>query len=180
MKAKPKIFSGAFSRLREALGETQEGMAHRLGMSLSGWQRWEYGQRRLRGAALQAVLNLCDQCPNAEELRRAFTATSEISHLKQASSQAVRVPIDIGEDEEPEYVRNAPPQIRQMYRETLANLRSLQGEANRGNHAAAEALRMLAEMWGRAAFVTSNPERPRGRRAPLDKEVLRLLSELGH
>lgn len=38
-------FVGAIKELRKTLNETQEGMARRLGVSLSGYRYWESGQR---------------------------------------------------------------------------------------------------------------------------------------
>ncbi len=52
-------FAGAVRALRSALGETQEGMARRLGISLSGYRYWESGQRTPRGRWLVRLRELC-------------------------------------------------------------------------------------------------------------------------
>lgn len=60
-------FAKAIRALRKALGQTQEGMARRLGISLSGYRYWESGERTPRGRWL---LRLRELCPDAET--RAF------------------------------------------------------------------------------------------------------------
>ncbi|MBI4164615.1 MAG: helix-turn-helix transcriptional regulator [Acidobacteria bacterium] len=42
---KSKVLAQAIRQLREALEETQEGMARRLGCTLSGYIQWEKGRR---------------------------------------------------------------------------------------------------------------------------------------
>lgn len=56
-------FTKAIRVLRKALGETQEGMARRLGISLSGYRYWESGKRTPRGLWL---LRLRELCPDPE------------------------------------------------------------------------------------------------------------------
>lgn len=46
-------------QLREALGETQEGMARRLGCTLSGYIQWEKGRRVPGGDWLLKLMALC-------------------------------------------------------------------------------------------------------------------------
>lgn len=60
--------TSAIRQLREALGETQEGMARRLGCTLSGYIQWEKG-RRLPGG--DWLLKLMALCPD-EETRDLF------------------------------------------------------------------------------------------------------------
>lgn len=45
--------------LRAALGETQEGMAKRLGMSFHGYIKWERGISAPRSSQLEKILALC-------------------------------------------------------------------------------------------------------------------------
>jgi len=49
----------AVHRLRSALGETQEGMARRLGCTLSGYIQWEKGRRIPGGDWLLKLMALC-------------------------------------------------------------------------------------------------------------------------
>ncbi len=49
----------AILRLRSALGETQEGMARRLGCTLSGYIQWEKGRRIPGGDWLMKLMALC-------------------------------------------------------------------------------------------------------------------------
>jgi len=49
----------AILRLRSALGETQEGMARRLGCTLSGYIQWEKGRRIPGGDWLLKLMALC-------------------------------------------------------------------------------------------------------------------------
>jgi transcriptional regulator with XRE-family HTH domain len=84
IKVTVNISARAFRQLREALGETQLGMAKRLGMSPSGWQHWEYGKRQPRGAALKALRDICPD----EEIRALFALESGISNLGSSSPPA--------------------------------------------------------------------------------------------
>jgi transcriptional regulator with XRE-family HTH domain len=63
VKTKTKTTQGPLAAgirsLRQTLGETQEGMARRLGISLSGYKFWESGDRTPRGRSLQKLLALC-------------------------------------------------------------------------------------------------------------------------
>jgi transcriptional regulator with XRE-family HTH domain len=192
MRVRSKKKIEAFCRLREALGMSQARIAARLNMSLGGWQQWEYGRRPCKGPALQAVLALCDETPDPAALRALFeplikaqeapvfkAPNSNLESEPQARPRNSLLEAAGVEEEEPDYVRSAPRQIQEAYRQTLRNIHLLEAASQNGNHAAREALRMLAEMWGRAAFITRNPERSHGRRASSDKEVLRLLDELG-
>ncbi len=63
LKEKPATLARAISRLRQALGLTQETMARRLGCTLSGYIQWEKG-RRVPGG--EWLLKLMALCPDAE------------------------------------------------------------------------------------------------------------------
>jgi transcriptional regulator with XRE-family HTH domain len=58
--------AGAIRHLRLTLGETQEGMARRLGCTLSGYIQWEKG-RRVPGG--EWMLKLMALCPDARSRR---------------------------------------------------------------------------------------------------------------
>ena len=62
------VFRPAILKLRQTLGETQEGMARRLGCTLGSFQRWELGSRIPSGEYLVKMIKLC---PN-NECRAAF------------------------------------------------------------------------------------------------------------
>jgi transcriptional regulator with XRE-family HTH domain len=49
----------AIRQLRSAMGETQEGMARRLGCTLSGYIQWEKGRRMPGGDWLLKLMALC-------------------------------------------------------------------------------------------------------------------------
>jgi hypothetical protein len=106
--------------------------------------------------------------------RPAEPAESGIPNPKSPSRQAA----PDSPEAEPEYVRKAPPSHAKRYRELVKLFKELEAEARAGDHAAQEALRAFAEMWSRAAFIVSSPDRPRGRRKQLAKEFLREKSDL--
>jgi transcriptional regulator with XRE-family HTH domain len=60
--------ASAIRQLREALGDTQEGMARRLGCTLSGYIQWEKGRRVPGGDWLLKLMALCPD----EETRLLF------------------------------------------------------------------------------------------------------------
>lgn len=62
------IFGGAILALRRRLGETQEGMARRLGCNLRAYQRWERGTNAPRAQWLVKIRALCPD----EETRGLF------------------------------------------------------------------------------------------------------------
>lgn len=61
MRVKVKIPKGDIRSAREGLGETQASMAERMGVSLGGWQQWEYGTRPLKGPALKLFQLICEK-----------------------------------------------------------------------------------------------------------------------
>jgi DNA-binding XRE family transcriptional regulator len=63
LQEKQTTLSTAIRELRRALGVTQEGMARRLGCTLSGYIQWEKG-RRVPGG--EWLLKLMALCPDAE------------------------------------------------------------------------------------------------------------------
>ena len=146
MKAKPKIIIGAFRLLRDRLGETQDGMAKRLGLSLSGWQQWEYGKRRqkgLRGPELKAVLDLCPD----EETRALFTAPGQ-----QALSRATVIPSDIGHEAAAEG------------RRALSEIYRMMDRASRGDKMAEEFLAQLTDILRRYSSIGTLPDHPKSRK----------------
>ena len=66
------VHPGATPReVREAVNLTQAQMAHLVGMSLSGYRKWEQGSRRVSGPAA-ALLQVIRREPDA--VRRALLA----------------------------------------------------------------------------------------------------------
>lgn len=59
--------------VRERVKLTQAQMAPLMGMSVSGYRKWEQGQRRISGPAA-ALLKVIEQEPDA--VRRALTAAA--------------------------------------------------------------------------------------------------------
>jgi transcriptional regulator with XRE-family HTH domain len=72
----------AIHRLRSALGETQEGMARRLGCTLSGYIQWEKGRRIPGGDWLLKLMALCPD----EDTRSLFEEQID-SYRQEASSK---------------------------------------------------------------------------------------------
>ena len=63
-KVKRAPLASGIRALREILGETQEAMARRLDVSLSGYKFWESGDRTPRGKSLEKLLALCPDAPS--------------------------------------------------------------------------------------------------------------------
>ena len=59
LKESPTALAVAVRQLRLALAETQEGMARRLGCTLSGYIQWEKGRRMPGGDWLLKLMALC-------------------------------------------------------------------------------------------------------------------------
>ncbi len=68
MKTAIQTISSALIQLRAALGETQEGMARKLGCTLGAYSKWERGERTPSGEWLLKILALCPD----EATRSAF------------------------------------------------------------------------------------------------------------
>ena len=166
METRSKKTIQAFRRLRESLGNlTMQQIADRLGMSKEGWEHWEYGRHRPRGIALKALLALCPD----EETRALF---ANLSPAPAAENPKLALPpADI--TKEPEYVRKAPAEMRRRYRELVKIFREMEQYAREGDRGAEEALRAFAEMWSNSAYAVSSPERPRGRKALLNKKGIK-------
>lgn len=80
IKLKEKALATAIRELRQALGQTQEGMARRLGCTLSGYIQWEKGRRVPGGDWLLRLIALCPD----EDTRGLFEQQIE-SYREQAS-----------------------------------------------------------------------------------------------
>jgi transcriptional regulator with XRE-family HTH domain len=90
LKTKETALATAIRELRQVLGDTQEGMARRLGCTLSGYIQWEKGRRVPRGDWLLKLMALCPD----EDTRGLFEEQIE-SYQEQASAsrrQAARPP----------------------------------------------------------------------------------------
>ncbi len=89
-----KIISDAIKSLRDRLGETQEGMARRLGCPLSSYVRWEKGRSEPGGMWVLAMLSLC---PDADCLRAFGLAAqplkSPILSLKSLGARGLGEPV---------------------------------------------------------------------------------------
>ena len=73
------VLSEAIRLLRSKLGESQEGMARKLGCSTSGYTKWERGVAVPRG---QVTIKMLQMCPD-EESRAAFeSATGVVGHVE--------------------------------------------------------------------------------------------------
>jgi transcriptional regulator with XRE-family HTH domain len=79
LKTKERALATAIRELRQALGDTQEGMARRLGCTLSGYIQWEKGRRVPGGDWLLKLMALCPD----EDTRGLFEQQIE-SYREQA------------------------------------------------------------------------------------------------
>lgn len=77
-KLKQAPLAGGIRALRDILGETQEAMARRLGVSLSGYKFWESGDRTPRGRSLEKLLALCPDTQSRRALFGIETAGGEV------------------------------------------------------------------------------------------------------
>lgn len=83
----------AIRQLRKALGETQEGMARRLGCTLSGYIQWEKGRRVPGGDRLLKLMALCP----GEETRSLFeTQIDSYRGRPSASAPQTRTAVRTG------------------------------------------------------------------------------------
>jgi transcriptional regulator with XRE-family HTH domain len=73
-----KVFRPALVTLRSTLGETQEGMAKRLGCTLGAYRQWETGKRSPSGEWLIKILNLC---PNKRTLTAFGLANGPVAEI---------------------------------------------------------------------------------------------------
>jgi transcriptional regulator with XRE-family HTH domain len=140
LKLKETALATAIRELRQALGDTQEGMARRLGCTLSGYIQWEKGRRVPGGDWLLRLMALCPD----EDTRDLFEERVE-TYREQASPshrQAAR----------PTRVASTTPeqrrQARAMAREAVEILYEL-GHA--GFRPADQKLRQFADELSRVA-----------------------------
>lgn len=87
------IFSSAVLKLRHAFGETQEGMARRLGCSLASYQRWELGTRIPSGEYLIKMIQMCpdDRCREAFGVKARKVEPKAVSTLQKIAMRQHRV-----------------------------------------------------------------------------------------
>ena len=113
--------------LQRALGETQEGMARKLGCTLGAYSKWVRGDRTPSGDWLIKMLQLCPD----DDTRAAFGVTPS------AASVARAAPGDA--------------QVERYYNHAEMGLRLLAESASQGHPGAKEELRHLAELIARRA-----------------------------
>jgi transcriptional regulator with XRE-family HTH domain len=116
------------------MGETQEGMARRLGVSLSGYKFWEAGSRT---PSAGWILKLQALCPN-EETRGLLSLRFE----------APRADPKRESDRE---LTEVQEKILRDYNDAATGLNILYEVADAGNRGAAEALRKFAEQINKTA-----------------------------
>lgn len=140
LKEKQTELSRAIRQLREAVEETQEGMARRLGCTLSGYIQWEKGRRVPGGDWLLKLMALCPD----EDSRRLFEERID-SYRRRGIPPAVETtPLPRGGSTTPEQRRQA----RAMAREAIEILFEL-GQA--GYRAADQKLKQFADEMSRVA-----------------------------
>jgi DNA-binding transcriptional regulator YiaG len=161
MRPSTKVLVLAFRHLREALGKgnqakTQADMAELLGISLGGWQQWEYGTRRPRGAALKALLDIAP----TEELKKEIRAAVDNQGDTQTDSKL---------------------ELKRMvtFKEILERVQFRIGEMKAGDKAAERELIHLWEVLARGLDIARLPDSLKGRRAAMIKEFLREIQNLG-
>lgn len=140
LKNKETALATAIRELRQVLGDTQEGMARRLGCTLGGYIQWEKGRRVPGGDWLLKLMALCPD----EDARGLFEQQIE-SYREQAGPslrQAAR----------PARVASTTPEQRRqakaIAREAVEILYEL-GQA--GYRPADQKLRQFADELNRAA-----------------------------
>lgn len=121
-------FRSAILSLRRALGETQEGMARRIGCSFAAYRKWESGIASPGG---QWLIRLLALCPN-DEIRRAFDLESGILNLK--SGTQFRQDLTPSQED----------RLRQLS-DAMQGLNAIYEAAEAGHSAADELLRDLAD-----------------------------------
>ena len=140
LKTKETALTTAIRELRQVLGDTQEGMARRLGCTLSGYIQWEKGRRVPGGDWLLKLMALCPD--------------EETGGLFEQQIQSYREQYGVSRAQTPRPVRvssTTPEQRRQakaIAREAIEILYEL-GQA--GYRPADQKLRQFAEGLSRVA-----------------------------
>lgn len=158
-----KNISSAIQGLQSRLGETQEGMARRIGCTLGAYVKWRRGEREPSGAWLIRMINLC---PDDDSLKTFGIEIPQSSLEKTRKAQTQKEAV-VGDDNE-KIARSA-----RRAREIFAHLRS---EADSGNRFAKEVLESLQEEAIRGSGIATDPELPKARRKEDLKEAIRALS----
>lgn len=150
VKAKTKTAQGPLAAgirsLRRTLGETQESMARRLGISLSGYKFWESGDRTPRGRSLRKLLALCPTV----EARGALLGIGTTSDAPPA--------LDVAKGAETPHPESASARARNTAITALDILREL---AENGSEAAFQELLDLADRASKRAGDLSRSKTPR-------------------
>jgi transcriptional regulator with XRE-family HTH domain len=132
--------SAAIKALRNKLGDTQAGMAHRLGVSLRTYDRWEAGHTIPRGDILVKILALCADAETRALFDAAGSRTPNASGKPAASSSA----------------RPSSPEdrLRTRFRNScLAAIEIIYESAVLGSAAADEKLRSYVDELNREAVI---------------------------
>ena len=128
MKAATQDISAALMTLRTALGETQEGMARKLGCTLGAYSKWERGERTPGGEWLLKILALCPD----EATRSAFGMKRQGLVVRRPSLSGAQP----GEDQN---------DLLRQYSDAVTGINILYEAAQAGRSGAADSLRDLAD-----------------------------------
>jgi transcriptional regulator with XRE-family HTH domain len=135
MATKADTIAGAVAALQQALGETQEGMARRLGCTLGAYSKWVRGERTPSGRWLLKLIALCPD----PETRARFGLDIE-AHAHKARGALRNPPRSEAEEE-----------LLRHYNDAATGLSLLYEAAAAGHSGAAEQLRALAEKINKTA-----------------------------
>ncbi len=127
-KAATEDISAAVLALRSTLGETQEGMARKLGCTLGAYNKWERGERTPGGEWLLKILALCPD----EKTQAGFGLKAATLGAQRSATS----PSQPSEEEE---------NLLRHYNDAVTGLNILYEAARAGHSGAGHALQSLAE-----------------------------------
>jgi len=128
MRVATQDISTALMKLRNTLGETQEGMARRLGCTLGAYSKWERGERTPGGEWLLKILALCPD----EATRSAFGVKGKGSTDRRSRLISAQT-------------AEAQDDLLRQYSDAVTGINILCEAAQAGHPGAADALRDLAD-----------------------------------
>jgi transcriptional regulator with XRE-family HTH domain len=148
-----KINPKAVSSLREKIRITQQELAARVGCSLSAVQFWEAGRSSPRGYRLRKLVELCPD----DESKSLFFALPAEEAADIPPVPKTDPPDDFGWEKrylDPSFLRTLPVETRNLFSQTVENIRHLSALTADGNQVAVEGLYSLAEALKHAAGVS--------------------------
>lgn len=171
-----KIFSHALIALQDRLGETQEGMARRIGCTLGAYVKWRRGERQPSAKWLIKIVNVCPDLQSLQDFGFNIPPTTRTDSYPTRPEETLSSKEHIARGKE-KLMREKGKKDRE-FAELIRKLQEINAGVQEGNRYAMEQLRAISQYISHGAGIATEPGLSRNRRAEIMKEAIRKAGSL--